>query len=180
MMASTLFLLLLGLVVRILIPMLSYFRWTSARAEILQAAALSARYLVGDLQRAPFVGVNLASNDVLSIHGVQDVTDTGRAVWSPRLLVYSHKNDSLTRVEAPGGAARLLKPPLADLNAFLLDPQHPHKTLVRGLLKQFQLTSRAGPGLLRLRMVFSLEVPNRPAQTYEHLQSITLRNGSGQ
>lgn len=174
MMASTLFLLLLGVIVRILIPMLSYFRWTSARSELVQAAAMCARHLVGDLQRAPLEGIQLASDEVFSIHGIENVTNTGRPAWSSRLIVYSRAQSSLTRFEGavPTGTPPL-KPSLADLNAFVLLPQQAHKTLVRGLLTEFSLNTSAAHSLpLRLRMTLRLD-----KLTYQHVQSIHLRNG---
>lgn len=180
MMASTLFLLLLGVVTRIILPLFGYFRWTSARAELLQAAALISRYVVGDLQRAPLEGVQLAASDLFSIHGIEDVSDTGRAVWSPHLIVYGCKQGTLTRVLAPADVSRPVKPPLGALNAFLLDTHLPHRTLVRGLLKEFELSFSGTHGLpLKLRLTVSLDVPGRPPQTYEHLQTIQLRNGGG-
>jgi hypothetical protein len=183
MLAATLFLLLLGVVLRILFPLFGYFRWTSARAELVQAAALTARYLVGDLQRAPMEGVVLPrqnSPELLSIHGVDDVTDTGRAVWSADLIVYSSNlsQGTLTRILAPGNVAQPLKLPPEDLKAFLLDSNLPRRTLVRGLLHEFELKLSGTRSLpLRLRMVMALEVPGRPPQTYEHVQNIQLRNG---
>lgn len=181
MLAATLLLLLLGLVTRILIPLLQYSRWTMARSELLQAAALAARYVVGDLQRAPMEGLSLAQPGLFSIHGLDEVTDTGAEVWDSKLIVYQWESSgrSLHRVLAPGDLSAPLRPDLAQMQTWLSDASLARRTLVRGLMQEFQLET-SGPHQLplRLRMLLSQEVPGRPPQTYEHFQILHLRNGS--
>ena len=187
--AATLSLLALTLLVQILIPLLHSFAWTSARAELLQATSLASRYLVGDVQRSPMRGLVLptpAHPGLLSVHGVSDLTDTGRAVWAPQLIVYRWEpaQRSLTRKVWPPGPPNLpalsattpLRPTPDQMMSILDQSNSNRKKLVNGLLTHFALIVEGAH--LQLTLETEAAVPGRPPETYRLVQSLALRNGA--
>lgn len=92
--ASTLLLLLLGLAFSFLVPALRYSRTGMVESEIQQAATLSMRRIVGDLEDANAAGISWQSEPtVLSVHRVVDANDKGRKVYAGELVVYLWDKD---------------------------------------------------------------------------------------
>ena len=88
--ASALLSTMLVLLVRVLIPLLHYFSWTAARAELMTASGLVRARLQTDFQKARWEGVVLPTGVAgdLCIHPLADITPTGQASWSSQAIVY--------------------------------------------------------------------------------------------
>lgn len=174
--------LLLGLVMLwALIPVLRYSAWGYGRAEVVQASAKLSALLCSDLQSAPLEGITLGE-EVVGIHGIAGVTDTGMAIWADHLVLYrwEQSSGSLDRMQWTQDV-RLDSPTGLDTaqirNCFTVSRNNSLHRLSQGILKEFSLSGTSLP--LKLHLMVEVQVPGgRPPERYVHEQQIYLRNGT--
>ena len=184
--ASALLSTMLVLLVRVLIPLLHYFSWTAARAELMTASGLVRARLQTDFQKARWEGVVLpvgaARAGDLCIHPLADITPTGQASWSSQAIIYhwdTASGDLTRRLWTPSPAldpSLPFRPDLAALTAVATDAHLSGSRLLRGQLKEFSVAQNGH--VLQLHLVLQMGVPGRSAEILEQNQEFVLRNES--
>jgi hypothetical protein len=182
--ASALLSTMLVLLVRVLIPLLHYFSWTAARAELMTASGLVRARLQTDFQKARWEGVVLPTGVAgdLCIHPLADITPTGQASWSSQAIVYHWdvvSGDLTRKLWTPSPAldpSVPFRPDLVALAAVAKDANLSGSRLLRGQLKEISVLQNGH--VLQLHLVLQMGVPGRSAEILEQNQEFVLRNES--
>ena len=153
-------LMLLGVLVRILIPALKHSAEGNIRLELQQFAVMAHQQIRAELYRSSAIGVSLGTSALL-IHPQTSMDGTGQPVWSDEtVLFYLDASNQLIRSQLPSRSVRPDRYTPTELNN-LVNSSPATEKLVARFVRDFTVSSPAPDLPLEVELVLEKESPQR-------------------